>query len=1052
MNKSTVRDNKSFFPLPKPVLWRLFIPISTLIVLMIASASTVFFLQHKTRLNDQLELMSERFEDAYHAEVNDLAESLELALIPIASNYHLKQQLVLGEKEKLLYYWRPIFEKLNKDFGINHFTFMDKYRNRILRIHLPEQSDGIVNRHTILEAERTGNTAWGIEMEMGSLEIPTLRVVKPVFKESEIVGYVELGEDIDKLLREIHERTNIHLIATVFKENIDRQRWEKTMKTLGREAEWDKLNDAAIFYSTFIEIPTGLTNILNGRELKAISKGQRINFNNKIWQVSEISILDAAGNEIGRLTFMVDSTSIVKSFRELTIIGGLIILILLVTLLSLMFYMLKRTDKFIALQYKALTESETNYKELFNNVSDSIVIYDLDGNFKDCNENAFKLYGYSQSELRDIKPQDIVHPEYYSILLENQQRIRNGETTLVESVHLRKDGTNFPVEIKSSMIVMGDKPVVISVIRDISERKKQDELIKKQSDWMDALLRTPTEGLWIVDSSKRLVLVNDAYVRMSGYSKDELLNTSISQLEALETPNEIAKRIKSIIQKGWGVFESKHRQKDGTIYDVLVSVSYDSQKDEFYGYIRDITEDNKIKSDLEIALLKYKTLFNSFPLGITIADENGKITESNTKAEELLGISQNEQLRRRIVGEEWNIIRRDGSQMDPNEYPSVRALKENRTVENVEMGIVKGNNGITWINVTATPIELDKSKVIIAYGDISDKVELQMDLLLKENAIQNSHTGIAISGTDGALSYVNNAFKQLWGYETNQEVLGRSVFEFWQNPADIIEITESMKASSSWTGERVAKRKDGSTFQCQISANFLNDASGKITHFMGSFWDCTHRKEYELEITNALREKEFLIQEIHHRVKNNLQIVSSLIYLQSLQIKDREIADIFTQNLNRIRSMALVHDFLYQSENLKSFDFKGYIEQLISNANSGFKGENQQINYEIDSNEIIPFEQAIYIGLLVLELLTNAVKYAFVGKSEGIIRIRMERMNGNFILTFSDNGIGIPNVETILESNSFGVLVIKTLAKQLNGIISYRSENGTQVTLIFPQS
>jgi PAS domain S-box-containing protein len=146
-------------------------------------------------------------------------------------------------------------------------------------------------------------------------------------------------------------------------------------------------------------------------------------------------------------------------------------------------------------------------------------------------------------------------------------------------------------------------------------------------------------------------------------------------------------------------------------------------------------------------------------------------------------------------------------------------------------------------------------EIICNVRDVTERKTLEQDLELKENAIQNSITGIALSGNNGLITYVNKAFLQLWGNETNQEVLGRSVIEFWDNPNDIVEIIESIKFSNSWTGERVAKRKDGSTFHCQISSNFLSDASGNVTHFMGSFWDVTEHKNHELLIANSLKKK-----------------------------------------------------------------------------------------------------------------------------------------------------------------------------------------------------
>ena len=134
-----------------------------------------------------------------------------------------------------------------------------------------------------------------------------------------------------------------------------------------------------------------------------------------------------------------------------------------------------------------------------------------------------------------------------------------------------------------------------------------------------------------------------------------------------------------------------------------------------------VAERKQAENDLRVALTKYKTLFNAVPLGITVSDEAGNILESNAMAEKLLGLSQNEQAQRAIDGSEWHIVRPDGTPMPSDEYASVRALKDKRIVENVEMGIVKPEETTTWINVTADPLPLEGYGVVIAYSDISER-------------------------------------------------------------------------------------------------------------------------------------------------------------------------------------------------------------------------------------------------------------------------------------------------------------------------------------------
>lgn len=220
---------------------------------------------------------------------------------------------------------------------------------------------------------------------------------------------------------------------------------------------------------------------------------------------------------------------------------------------------------------------------------------------------------------------------------------------------------------------------------------------------------------------------------------------------------------------------------------------------------------------------------------------------------------------------------------------------------------------------------------------------------------------------------------------------------------------------------------------------------------VGFIKDITQRKKYEEKVINSLKEKELLLREIHHRVKNNLQIVSSILYLQSEQIKDKNTVDILLQNIQKLRAMALVHDFLYQSENLVMIDFKQYILKLASLASDSFTSA-ALVRINVNTDQEIPFEKATYVGLLITELLINSMKYAFVGRSRGEINITLTKENGSLLLTYADNGIGFSSIQDMLNGNSFGTTMIKTLVKQLKGNLEFSSQEGVKIKLFFPYS
>jgi len=220
---------------------------------------------------------------------------------------------------------------------------------------------------------------------------------------------------------------------------------------------------------------------------------------------------------------------------------------------------------------------------------------------------------------------------------------------------------------------------------------------------------------------------------------------------------------------------------------------------------------------------------------------------------------------------------------------------------------------------------------------------------------------------------------------------------------------------------------------------------------VGAAADITERKSAEEKIEASLKEKEILLREIHHRVKNNMQIVSSLLMLQSYNIEDKKYKDMFIESQTRIYSMALIHEKLFQSESIAQINFKEYIEGIISNI---FESYCIKSNIKIDINvENIPIniDYAVPCGLIINELVTNSLKYAFPDERNGKIQISVKSNDNKMIhLSISDDGIGIPKDMDIRKTKSLGLHLVTALAEsQLHGKIILNRENGTQFQIGF---
>ena len=240
---------------------------------------------------------------------------------------------------------------------------------------------------------------------------------------------------------------------------------------------------------------------------------------------------------------------------------------------------------------------------------------------------------------------------------------------------------------------------------------------------------------------------------------------------------------------------------------------------------------------------------------------------------------------------------------------------------------------------------------------------------------------------------------------------------------------------------------------------FMRNEQGQIHRVIGACLDVTDRKEAE-ELLISNEEKAVLLKEIHHRVKNNLQVITSLLSLQSNFLEDDKQRKIFADSQYRINSMAIVHELLYQSDNLSKLDYKDYLKQLSQYLISSIKGENNKIELHLDvANIKLSIDTAIPLGLLINEVLTNSLKYGIKGNQAGCISICIFKATGeqgaakpSFILEIGDDGIGYPDTINYKNSKSLGLKLIHNLTRQLEGTVTKDSEKkGTNYIIAFKE-
>ncbi len=304
----------------------------------------------------------------------------------------------------------------------------------------------------------------------------------------------------------------------------------------------------------------------------------------------------------------------------------------------------------------------------------------------------------------------------------------------------------------------------------------------------------------------------------------------------------------------------------------------------------------------------------------------------------------------------------------------------------------------------------------------------------------------------GKIIDANPFMSELLGYE-HAHFLGK---ELWE-----IGLFKDIAANQAAFQELQAKgyirydhlpleTRDNRKVEVEVVSNTY-EADGRLV-IQCNIRDCSERFRLEQEIRASLEEKEVLLKEVHHRVKNNLQVISSLLHLQSQHTQDQASVRMFRESQNRVRSMALVHERLYRSGDLAQVDFTDYIQRLATHLFNSHQVDSDRINLAIEVHGVkLSIDSAVPCGLLLNELISNCLKHAFRGREQGRILVELLPVNtGEILLSVSDDGIGLPPGVEPQAGETFGMQLIADLVEQLHGSVQVNRDAGSTVRIVFP--
>lgn len=343
--------------------------------------------------------------------------------------------------------------------------------------------------------------------------------------------------------------------------------------------------------------------------------------------------------------------------------------------------------------------------------------------------------------------------------------------------------------------------------------------------------------------------------------------------------------------------------------------------------------------------------------------------------------------------------------------------------------------------------------IVVNSRDITKRVEDEIKLNRLTAAVEQSSNTIVITDIDGHIQYVNKKFEELTGYSKDEVIGGKpNLLKSGETSEEVYkDLWTTILTGRVWEGEFRNLKKSGEMYWERIKITPVVDCNDRITNFIAMKDDISLEKEKDSRLEHSLREKEMMLKEIHHRVKNNLQIVISLLNLQASSAGDSKLKSQLTISQNRVRSMALIHQMLYRSCDLSKIDIEEYLLSIAGQLLSTYDDKKDKVRIKIEAKDIhFSIETAVPFGLLINELLTNSLKHAFPGGRKGNIEISLsETGKEKYELSYFEDGVGIPLTLVNGHVLSFGMQLIDMLVSQLDGSISRLPSEGTAYSIKF---
>ncbi len=627
--------------------------------------------------------------------------------------------------------------------------------------------------------------------------------------------------------------------------------------------------------------------------------------------------------------------------------------------------------------------------------------------------------------------------------------------------------------LRCRVVVSGDTTIFVAMPQDhVLPQASSDGHVRIPTgeEYLHSLLECTEDIIVMQDTEGRYLYYNGPF--RFGVRMEQLQGRLPEEVHESGFARQIRDRIRRVVETGQGFTDETRMMWDGQLFWFLDQVSPMKDPSGNVSAVvtisRNITERKKAEEWLRESEERYRTFVENSSEGIwrietlepipvdlpparqlELLIERSYLAECNMPFARLCGYEHPRELIGSTLTHIFTNTRFEDRQTVEEFIRSGYRLTAFESVLSPPSGPVRE----VLHSVTGTVEAGHLVRVWGSVSDITERKEAERRLRLLAHTITSARDCVTITDLEDRVLFVNDAFLETYGY-TEDEILGQNIAMVRVGTTAAEEMGEIRAATlaGSWYGEVLNHRADGSIFPVELWTSIVRNDNDEPVAMVGVARDITARKRAEEELRTSLREKEVLLKEIHHRVKNNLQVISSLLSLQSEYLKDEAMIKIFKESQNRVKSMALIHEKLYQSANLAEIDFSDYLRELTTQLFRSYGIGAHGVSLNVHASQVLlAVDRAIPCGIIVNELVTNALKYAFPDGMGGRIDIDLHPVSDDRVrMAVRDNGVGFPADVDFETSDSLGLTLVRMLADQVQGEVAMQeAERGAEFIMTF---